>query len=193
MVRATECEICGKATSRLFRREVENVIMYLCSDCKEMGQIPKAEVRAKRQQEQKSRNTSKFDKLYESSSSKPAPRSGGSHDRPAYSARSRLANLKVIDNAPQKLLRLRTKEGLSPKEFAASVLIKETYYRRLEKGTTAIPVDIARKFEKKYHIKLVEKESEDTIEDLSKFMKKGKGMSNVVYFKKRGQKPDYEQ
>lgn len=193
MVRANECEICGNETSRLYRREVEGVIMYLCHNCKEMGQIPKEEIRSKRRKEQLSHNTSKFQNLYQSNSSSQSQHKGYSKDRPAYSARSRLANVKVVDNASQILLRLRTKHGMSPKEFAKSVLIKETYYSRIEKGTTALPVDIARKFEKKYHISLVEKESDDNIEDLSKFIKKDKDKPSMVYFRKRGQKPKYDQ
>lgn len=193
MVRASECELCGHETSRLYRREVEGVIMYLCDQCKGMGKIPRADVRKKRQKDLQSRNTSKFKTLYsDSEDSKPTYRR--THDRPAYSAKSRLEHLKVVDNAAQILLRLRTKQGMSPREFAKSVLIKETYYRRIEKGSTALPVDIARKFEKKYHIKLVEKESDDMIEDVSKFLKKGdKGAPSMVYFRKRGEKPDYDQ
>ena len=194
MVRTTECELCGRETGRLFRREVEGVIMYLCVDCKDMGQIPKAEVRAKRREQQVSANSSKFKSLYSSDKNSTKLPTRGSHDRPAYSAKSRLANLNVVKNASQILLRLRTKLGLSPRDFAKSVLIKETYYSRIEKGRTALPVDVARKFEKTYHISLVEKESDDKIEDLSKFMKESdKGAPSVVYFRKRGQKPDYDQ
>lgn len=193
MVRASECEICGRETNRLYRREVEGVIMFLCDECKGMGKIPQADVRKKRQQELQSRNTSKFKTLYQESGD-PKPTYRKINDRPAYSAKSRLDHLKVVDNAPQILLRIRTKEGLSPREFAKSVLIKETYYSRIEKGSTALPVDIARKFEKKYHITLVEKESDDMIEDVSKFLKKSEKESpSVVYFRKRGQKPKYDQ
>ena len=192
MVRTNECELCGRETSRLYRREVEKVIMYLCDECKLMGSIPKAEIRRQKKENIVSQNTSKFQNLYEEPSSR--PRRGGTHDRPAYSAKSRFDKLQIVNNAAQKLIRLRTEEGLSYREFALSLLIKETYYKRIEKGTTALPIDLARKIEKKYKIKLVEKEDMDELADYSKFMKKNKTDSqSMVYFRKRGEQPKYDQ
>jgi len=98
-----------------------------------------------------------------------------------------------MDDAAAILLEYRTTKGFSSKEFAESVFIKESYYKRIEKGTTAIPLDLAKKFEKKYKLILVEKEDFDENDDYSKYLKKNKGSpETMIYFKKRGEKPEYD-
>lgn len=189
-----ECEICGSITQRLFRREVENVIMYLCVNCKSLGTIPKADVQRKKTKHSQSSSTSKFRSLYSEQENRSVQNRGGKHDRPAYSRKSGLEGLKIVDNVSKILFRLRSKEGLSHQEFAKSLLVKENYYRRIEKGTTPLPIDLARKIEKKYHIKLVEKDTKADIENYSKFLKDNKQSGqSMIYFRKRGQEPKYDQ
>ncbi|MHA1777341.1 MAG: helix-turn-helix domain-containing protein [Promethearchaeota archaeon] len=199
-----ECELCGRETNSLFRREIEGVLMYVCSDCKEYGEEPQVDRQMRAKQVRRSRNSEKFHGMYgsktnSSTGTTPSRSTMSSSSRSLSHSRKRkprIANLKVIDNAAEILRKCRTKLGFSSKDFAQSVLIKENYYKRIEKQTTPLPIDIARKFEKKYHIDLIKEEEEDGAdrEILSRFMAKdSKSSESVIYFKKRGQKPEYDQ
>ncbi|WP_457557408.1 helix-turn-helix domain-containing protein [Candidatus Harpocratesius sp.] len=196
-----ECELCGRETYSLVRREIEGVLMYVCPDCKEYGVEPKADRLARAKQIRRKRNSEKFQSIYKTGTSSGV--GSGSKLRSQHSSQrsisrkrnAKIANLKVVDNAPEILLKCRTKLGLSAKDFAHSVLVKDNYYKRIEKNTTPLPIDIARKFEKKYRLKLVEEENAgDEEEILSKFMApRSKSADSVIYFRKRGEKPEYDQ
>ncbi len=189
-----ECELCGREAYGLVRRDIEGAIMYVCSDCQEMGKEPAVDRKARARTAKKQKNTAKFQNIYQSGSSAPAQRRSSS-SQSRGPRKPRLANLKIVDNAPQILLKTRTKQGLTTKEFAQSILIKDNYYKRIEKKTTPMSIDVARKFEKKYRLKLVEEESRGEEDDeMSKFMANdSKPSDSMIYFKKRGQKPEYDQ
>ncbi|MHA1672367.1 MAG: helix-turn-helix domain-containing protein [Promethearchaeota archaeon] len=193
-----ECELCGREAYGLVRRDIEGVIMYVCSDCQEMGKEPAVDRKARARTVKKQHNTSKFQNMYgsgsRSGSSAPAQRSSSS-SQSRGPRKPKLANLKIVDNAPQILLKTRMKQGLTTKEFAKSILIKDNYYKRIEKKTTAMSIDVARKFEKKYRLKLVEEEGQGEQDDeMSQFMANdSKPSDSMIYFKKRGQKPEYDQ
>ncbi|MHA1519041.1 MAG: helix-turn-helix domain-containing protein [Promethearchaeota archaeon] len=189
-----ECELCGREAYGLVRRDIEGVIMHVCSDCQDMGKEPAADRRVRARTAKKQYNTAKFQNMYGSSAPvKRRPTTSGSRGR----RKSKLANLKIVDNAAQILLKTRTSQGLSTKEFAQSILIKDNYYKRIEKKTTPLSIDVARKFEKKYRLKLVEEESRGVEEEnMSQFMSSSsKTSDSMIYFKKRGQnkKPEYDQ
>lgn len=194
MGQTKECEVCGREVYKLIRREIEGVLMYVCSDCQDMGDEPEIDKRTRARAIKKDRNTDKFKNMYGSSG--PSPKYKPKSNRTSRSRKPRISNLKIVDDAPEILLKHRNKMGLSAKDFAQSVLIKDNYYKRIEKGTTSLTIEDARKFEKKYHLKLVVEEDvgEEPVEEISKFLSNdSKPAESVVYFRKRGQKPEYDQ
>lgn len=191
-----ECELCGNETYTLLRREVEGVIMEVCPDCQDMGDVPKVDRRRQAQANARSQRSEKFRSMVSTSNSPTVqsrmPDSPYKVKKKAI-RKDRFTQYKVVDDATNILLKYRTTNQLSSKDFANSVFIKENYYKRIEKGTTAISLDLARKFEKKYKLKLVEVEDADEKDDYSEFLKQNKTASeSMVYFKKRGQKPEYD-
>lgn len=98
-----------------------------------------------------------------------------------------------MDNYADILQKLRAKEHMTTKEFARTLVVKDNYYHRIEKGTTMLPIDLAQKIEKLYHVKLLETVADESEEDLSNFMKKEKSAGDsMIYFRKRGEKPKYD-
>ena len=191
-----ECELCGREAYGLVRRDIEGAIMYVCSDCQEMGKEPAVDRKAAARTVKKQHNTEKFQNMYGSGSKAPENRTPStSRPRGSGNRKPQLANLKIVDNAPEILLKTRMQQGITPKDFAQSILIKENFYKRIEKKTTPMSIDVARKFEKKYRLKLVENENQgEEDEEMSQFMANdNKTSDSMIYFKKRGQKPDYDQ
>lgn len=204
MVVKKECELCGREANSLFRREIEGVIMYVCVDCKEFGEEPQADRQMRAKKTRRSKNAEKFHSMFNSNKSS-TTKSGGTRSYPSTThpprsssrkSKNKIANLKLLENAAEILRKCRTKLGLSSKDFAQSVFIKENYYKRIEKETTPLPIDIAKRFEKKYHINLIKEEEEEDAdrELLSKYMAKdSKPSESMIYFKKKGQRPEYDQ
>ncbi|QEE14759.1 helix-turn-helix domain-containing protein [Promethearchaeum syntrophicum] len=188
-----ECEVCGREAHSLFRRKIEGVLMEVCNDCKDVGEEPNYE----RSSRKPTRNASKFRDIYSSKKSKPTQKAYKPPSRPStYKKRENISNLKIVDNYIKLLVQCRNKEGLSAKEFANSLFIKENYYHRIEKGTTQLNIKLARRIEKKYKITLVETEDFQEEEEDNKMQyapKSQDSSDSMVYFRKRGKKPEYDQ
>ena len=189
-----ECEVCGREAHSLFRRKIEGVLMEVCNDCKDVGEEPEYE----RSSRKPTRNVSQFRDIYSPKKSKPAQKAYKPPSRPSTYKKKRdnLSNLKIIDNYITLLIQCRNKEGLSAKEFANSLFIKENYYHRIEKGTTQLNIKLARRIEKKYKITLVETEDFQEEEEDNKMQyapKSQDSSDSMVYFRKRGKKPEYDQ
>lgn len=193
-MRLKECEVCGREAHSLFKRKIEGVIMEVCNDCRDVGEEPDYD----RGSRSPSRNVSKFRNIYANSpkKSKPAQKAYKPPSRPsAYKKRDNISNLKIVDNYANILIKCRNEQKLSAKEFANSLFIKENYYHRIEKGTTQLNIKLARRIEKKYNITLVETEERQEDEDFSKYSPKASQDStdSMIYFRKRGKKPEYDQ
>ncbi len=189
-----ECELCGNETYSLLRREVEGVIMEVCPDCQDMGEVPKQDLRKRARANVQNQRSQKFRTMVQNSSPTAQSKLPDSpyKRKKKVVRKNRFAQFKIVENATEILLKYRTTNQLSSKNFANSIFIKENYYKRIEKGTTALSLDLARKFEKKYKLKLVEVEDADENDDYSEFLAENKSSSeSMVYFKKRGQKPEY--
>ena len=187
-----ECEVCGREAHSLFRRKIEGIVMEVCNDCKDVGEEPDID----RSSRTPTRNVSKFRDIYSPKKSKPAEKTYKPPPRPStYKKRDNISNLKIIENYTTLLIQCRNKQGLSAKEFANSLFIKENYYNRIEKGTTQLNINLARRIEKKYQISLVEIENQEEEEEFSKYTPNTSqdSIDSMIYFRKRGKKPEYDQ
>jgi ribosome-binding protein aMBF1 (putative translation factor) len=179
-----ECEVCGREAYSLFKRNIEGVIMEVCSDCRNMGEEPKVERKQRVRQAIRSNNTQKFQSMY----AKPRmPASPYKKTNLPYSRKDRIANLKLVDNAIELLIKVRNQHKLTTQQFALSLLIKENYLKRIEKRTTSMPINLAQRIEKKYKITLTEREDSTEDDDYSQFLKKNRSQGeSMVYFKNTG-------
>jgi ribosome-binding protein aMBF1 (putative translation factor) len=193
-----ECEVCGRPAQKLIKRIIEGAIMNVCISCQDLGEEPPENRRKRVQQAVKASNTGRFASIMGGGSANPAPRPAftGPSKRSPKDPDAKFTNFRVIDEAPAELLKLRTQLSLSLDKFAESLKIKANYYSRIEKGATALPLDLARLIEKKYKIKLVEQEDFDEEDDVTPYIKERKkpdlGGGGMIYIKKRGEKPEYD-
>jgi len=166
--------------------------MEVCNDCRDVGEEPEYN----RGSRSPTKNVSKFREIYSPKKSKPTQKAYKPPSRPSsYRKRDNISNLKIIDNYATLLIQCRNKQGLSAKEFANSLFIKENYYNRIEKESTQLNIKLARRIEKKYNITLVETENYQEEEDdkLQYAPKSLDSSDSMVYFRKRGKKPEYDQ
>ncbi|MHA1746320.1 MAG: hypothetical protein ACTSWW_10000 [Promethearchaeota archaeon] len=179
-----ECEVCGREAYSLFKRNIEGVIMEVCSECSNMGEEPKVERKRQVRQAIRSNNTQKFQSMY----AKPRmPASPYKKANLPYSRRDRIANLKLVDNAIELLVKVRNQQKLTTQQFALSLLIKENYLKRIEKRSISMPINLAQRIEKKYKITLTEREDSTEDDDYSQFLKKNQSQGeSMVYFKNTG-------
>ena len=179
-----ECEVCGREAYSLFKRDIEGVIMEVCSECSNMGEEPKVERKQRVRQAIRSNNTQKFQSMY----AKPRmPASPYKKAKLPYSRKDRIANLKLVDNAIELLIKVRNQHKLTTQQFALSLLIKENYLKRIEKRTISMPINLAQRIEKKYKITLTEREDSTEDDDYSQFLKKNQSQGeSMVYFKNTG-------
>ena len=185
------CEICGDEAGYLEIRVIENVHMSVCPNCKNMGDIPKVE-RKKYVRATVRRQSSPHMNYSSPPKRAPTQNSAPSHGHSPRKRKARITDYKIVDGVTKILKDFRLKKGLSPHEIAESLKIKENFYKRIEKGTTAMSIVLAKKFEHKYGIKLTELADAEEEEDLSSFMKNNQSSgSGMIYFKKRGKKPEY--
>ena len=190
------CEVCGREAHRLEKRKIEGVIMDVCQDCQDLGEPVVQRRRNVNRNVSHGQNTQRFQSMYKGGSS--GNRSSGS--RPKTSSythapkkkKKNIYDMKLVDDYQKILLKCRTANGLSSREFAGSLQIKENYYKRIEKGTTGLQIELAQKIERKYKIKLIMEDETLDETELDGFMNKSKSQGeSMVYFRKRGQKPEY--
>ena len=188
------CEVCGKPTSRLFRRIIDGAEMHVCYECKDFGDEP-PDVRKKRitSTQQSNERKSAFSGVFPTT-----PKPSRSNTPPIKKTSKKQIDyetLKVKENAPKILLELRNHLGLTSDKFAESMNIKRNYYVRIERGETPMTLDMAKKIEQKYKIKLLDKEiTEEETDDFQSYLKTKKTPTEgMVYFRKRGQAPEYDQ
>ncbi len=185
------CEVCGSECKYTNKRKIEGAVLNVGPCCKNMGtpvytQRQKRELVAKKQTRSSGSTTSQ--PIHYQKKQRP------SAPRKPRQPRKNIANMKLVDDYIKKLVDVRNKNGLSKDEFADALKIQRSYYHRIEKGTTALPITLAETIGKKFNVKLTEMDEvveEHEYEQLLKESKK-KSTGSMVYFRKRGEKPDYE-
>jgi len=188
------CEVCGKESSKLFKRIIDSAEMMVCFECKDYGEEPPEVRRRKIEAVQANAQQKKFQGLFTNDHPTTPRINSGYLKKGGEKKTDKFDNFKIVDDAPKRLIELRTKLGYTADLFAESVSIKRTYYTRLERGETAISLDLARRIEQKYKIKLVEEDVAEESKELDAYMKKSKASpEGMVYFRKRGQAPEYDQ
>lgn len=151
-----ECEICGNEAERLVKRLIENVEMYVCEDCQDLG-IPVK----KSPQKQSKRVITK--RAPDELGSKPVEKNieRKKFDKEKHAFRQETIKSNVCDLLQQ----LRQRLGMTIQQFAEAIQEKQNYYARIEKGKVAMPISLAKRIEEKFNVKLTEVvESSEDIE-----------------------------
>ena len=140
------CEICGREAYHLVKRKVEGSIIMVCDDCQDLGEEPFDRRRQIARSSSTSGNTTSFHSIVNTTTrSTPRTTSPSYSSTPRKKKDSNFEEYRVRDDAPSILIKTRTSQGLSIDQFAESLKIKGNYYGRMEKGSTGVPLDLAKK------------------------------------------------
>jgi putative transcription factor len=152
-----QCDICGKEVKNLTEVDVEGTILSLCDDCKKFGKPIKKPKRIVRSR--KRYDTEEEDKPIEMI-------------RPDYSS--------VLKSARQK-------KGLKQEDVAKKLNEKESMIHSLETGHHEPSLDLARKLENFYGVKVIETVDKEEKEKKSKAKSKSSGLTigDIIKVKKK--------
>lgn len=93
----------------------------------------------------------------------------------------------VVDDYANRIRRAREKRNLTQEKFAQRIHEKESLIRRMESGKTKPTIQLAKKLEKEFNIKLLE-ESDLTQVNTNDYIKKnhtGSSLGDIAFIKKK--------
>ncbi len=151
------CDLCGKVDENLARVLIEGVELEVCPACSKFGKVIKPVRRLSPKEQHK-----QFQKTAESQKEK--------------------IEL-LIENYAEIIKKRRESMGLSQKDFANRINEKESIIHKIETGTLAPPLSLAKKLEKALGIKLVE-EHEEIHEIFKKKREEGFTLGDFINIKK---------
>ena len=163
-----ECPICGGIIWKGQKVLIEGAKMTVCQSCAKEGKViyesPKKSVQKK---EVKSKSY-KSNKLYREA--------------------EKFENIEIIPNYAALIHKARISRGLNQDQFAQKLNEKPSLLRRIETGKVEPTLELAKKIEKVYQIKLIKEI--DKIEpsaQSSKYMKKSNSstLGDIAFIKKK--------
>lgn len=142
------CEICGgEIHGRKYKIKVEGTVMIVCSDCADLGE--------RVYEPRRSRGY-----VHKGKSSRSAGRKSSSHPRKTPSHRpapkKKVRNPASYDlvNDYSRIVR-KARGKMTQEDFAGLLNEKETLIHKIETGKMKPTIQLARKIEKKFHVKLL--------------------------------------
>ncbi len=120
------CEICGRKTNKLYKVLVEGTEMLVCENCKKYGEV-----------------------ISEVSEKKPVKHVVKSKPMPTKEE-------VVVENYAEIIRNTREKLGLTQADFAKKLGERESLMKKIEDGKLVPTLDLAKKIEKEFNIKLIE-------------------------------------
>ncbi|MBD3194005.1 MAG: TIGR00270 family protein [Candidatus Lokiarchaeota archaeon] len=168
-----ECPICGGLIwSGGEKVLIEGAKITVCQSCASHGKKiisrPKSKSRYKR--------SNAGSKSYPKKSSSPK----------TYSKKYTSPNKVIIENYAEKIRKVRERRGLTQEKFAQRLHEKESLIRRIESAKTKPTLQLAKKIEKTYKIKLIE-EADITEVKTDRYMKRkgGTSLGDIAFIKKK--------
>jgi putative transcription factor len=167
-----ECPICGGVIWGGGQKVlIEGAKIRVCESCAQHGKkiIP-----------------TRSRKTYHKRSTSSRKQSSSSNSR--KSSRSYLEpELIVVDDYAKRIREAREKRNLTQEQFAQRIHQKESLIRRFEASKNKPTIELAKKLEKEYNIKLLE-ESDITQVNTSDYIKKKRGgtsLGDIAFIKKK--------
>ncbi len=179
------CEICGRdITGRGYKVRIEGAVLLVCRQCSEMGE-PVREDREKRsvidRRSGSQGNISRSKDERGAGSPKPFP---GTRPR----KQSAPVVVEIVDDYPRVVKAARGKRTLE--EFSAMIKEKVSTIQKIENGKMKPTIQLAKKIEGMFHVKLIEKreEAEDLDDAVWKQDKKNRFVPSLGDFMKQDDK-----
>ena len=139
------CEMCGERQGQFYKGTVEGVSMTLCSGCKKLGENSVA--------------------IQEPSHEQPKA-AAQTLQRAQRHQRQEIIQI-ITSDYDQRIKKAREREGLKQEELAQQLSEKASLIQSMEGGRHEPSIELARKLERRLHIKLVKEHKEQGIPSVS--------------------------
>jgi len=158
------CDMCGKE-AELYKTIIEGTEMDVCESCSKFGKVL---------------HKIKTDEDYKAENKKKKP------EQKFPEPKKEIVET-IVEDYASIIKRKREELGMSQRDFAKKVAEKESIIHKIETGRMEPNIDMARKFERMLHIKLVEStEAEPDTAVRPKAREEMLTLGDMVKIKKRG-------
>lgn len=161
------CPICDGVIWKGEKVIIEGAKMTVCSSCAQYGKKVRPQ------------SKSKFNKFKQQAARKVKKTK-------SYRPRFESEQLEIVSDYSKRIRKARVSRKLTQEKFAQKLHEKESLIRRLEASKAKPTIELAKKIEEVYNIKLLE-EPQQTATDYKKFLKKSSGSSlgDMAFIKKK--------
>jgi len=133
-----KCNLCGEQTEKLFKTNIEGAELIVCPNCARLGEIiseviPKETVKESETESEERHYNNDYEEM----------------------PMKNFVEI-VVDDCGRRVKNVREKKGLKQEDFAKMLAIKESLLHNIESGHFEPGLELAKKLEKKLHIKLTE-------------------------------------
>ncbi|MGV9199183.1 MAG: helix-turn-helix domain-containing protein, partial [Promethearchaeia archaeon] len=151
----------------------------VCSSCAQKGKKAPAKSKLKKQLRKKRRTSQSRQRSYKKSS-----------QTKRRSSSQNLKDLEVVSNYAKKIRKVRSSQNLDQEEFAKRLNEKPSLIRRMEAKRMKPTIQLAKKIQDTYNIRLLRKKESNvnlTANQKRKYLKHGKGSSlgDIAFIKKK--------
>ncbi|MFO8019424.1 MAG: multiprotein-bridging factor 1 family protein [Promethearchaeia archaeon] len=158
---------------------IEGARIRVCSSCAQKGNKAPAKNKLKQQLRKKQRRTRSKRKTYKKSAKKKR-----------RSRSNTLKNLEVVPNYAKKIRKVRNSKNLDQEKFAKKLNEKPSLIRRMEANRMKPTIQLAKKIQDTYNVRLLQKKDTNvnlTASQRKKFLKRGNGQSlgDIAFIKKK--------
>ena len=129
------CDLCGKETNKLYKINLENTVVFACSDCRSFG-----------------KTIASVDKLRKS-----PPQNLNLKSRNSKKSEKEETTEIIIDGYGKIIHEAREKKDIAPKDFAKLLGIKESLLLKIESSHYEPTIKVAKRIENLLSITLVNK------------------------------------
>jgi putative transcription factor len=163
-----ECPICGGLIWKGQKVLIEGAKITVCQSCAKEGKIIQDSPKMMRPKTSTKTRPSKPSKLYREA--------------------EKFEKVEIVSNYAQLIHSARTKRDLNQDQFAQKLNEKPSLLRRIEAGKVEPTLELAKKIEKTYQIKLIKEiDSIEPSAKSSQYMKKSVGstLGDIAFVKKK--------
>ena len=161
-----QCDMCG-SEEQLYQTDIEGSLLKVCKGCSIHGKVLRRVIPPVPKKQEDTLDPVKTPQL----------------------SRPELVQV-IVEDYPQRIKLAREKLGLSQKDMAMKLAVKESTLHLFESGHLEPSMDIARKLEKVLRIKLVEQESAASEESLGGRRDSNLTIGDMLKVRKRGKQPE---
>ncbi len=147
------CEICGKKiTSTLYRITLEGSVLIVCKECSVFGENAKPYIPKKTVPKPKEKRGTKETRYKKNLKVIKEPKDKGFDEE-----------YEIVENYSEIIKGIRLKLGLKQEKFAEILNEKTSLIKKIEKGAIEPSLDLARKIERRFNVKIIKEKVQEEV------------------------------